>query len=89
MIHGTTRHAGRRAAGRAWAAGTTLVLAGRDEAARVALMPVNGSTFTADAAAEAGGHALADAGRPCFQPPAILFGNGLAETIADTTIFDI
>jgi hypothetical protein len=40
------------------------------------------------AAAEAGRRVLAGAARPGFQTPAGLFGNGFAETIADTTIVD-
>lgn len=50
---------------------------------------VNGYTFTATAAAEAGRRVLAGEARPGFQTPAVLFGNGFAETIADTTIVDI
>lgn len=55
---------------------------------RSLLETVNGYTFTAMAAAEAGRRALqgeADAG---FQTPATLFGSGFAQTIADTTITD-
>lgn len=53
---------------------------------RSVLDTVNGYTFTAAAAAEAGRRVLAGERRPGFQTPAILFGNGFAETIADTTI---
>lgn len=56
---------------------------------RSVLDTVNGYTFTATAAAEAGRRVLAGEHRPGFQTPAILFGNGFAETIADTTIIDI
>lgn len=56
---------------------------------RSVLDTVNGYTFTATAAAEAGRRVLAGEHRPGFQTPAILFGNGFAETIADTTIVDI
>ena len=56
---------------------------------RSLLDTVNGYTFTATAAAEAGRRVLAGEHRPGFQTPAILFGNGFAETIADTTIVDI
>jgi short subunit dehydrogenase-like uncharacterized protein len=49
---------------------------------------VNGYTFTATAAAEAGRRVLAGEIRPGLQTPATLFGNGFAETIADTTITD-
>lgn len=50
---------------------------------------VNGYTFTAMAAAEAGRRVLAGEVRPGFQTPAVLFGSGFAQTIADTTIVDI
>ncbi|WP_339776370.1 saccharopine dehydrogenase NADP-binding domain-containing protein [uncultured Thalassospira sp.] len=50
---------------------------------------VNGYTFTAMAAAEAGRRVLAGDVRPGFQTPAVLFGSGFAQTIADTTIIDI
>lgn len=56
---------------------------------RSVLDTVNGYTFTATAAAEAGRRALAGEHRPGFQTPAMLFGNGFAETIADTTIVDV
>jgi short subunit dehydrogenase-like uncharacterized protein len=59
------------------------------DVARSVLDTVNGYTFTATAAAEAGRRVLAGEGRPGFQTPAMLFGNGFAETIADTTIVDI
>ncbi|MFS2004660.1 saccharopine dehydrogenase family protein [Duganella sp. CT11-25] len=55
---------------------------------RSVLDTVNGYTFTATAAAEAGRRVLAGERRPGFQTPAMLFGNGFAETIADTTIVD-
>ena len=56
---------------------------------RSVLDTVNGYTFTASAAAEAGRRVLAGENRPGFQTPAMLFGNGFAETIADTTIVDL
>lgn len=56
---------------------------------RSRLDTVNGYTFTAMAAAEAGRRVLAGEIRPGFQTPASLFGSGFAETIADTTIIDI
>jgi hypothetical protein len=56
---------------------------------RSVLDTVNGYTFTATAAAEAGRRVLAGEDRPGFQTPALLFGNGFAETIADTTIVDV
>jgi short subunit dehydrogenase-like uncharacterized protein len=56
---------------------------------RSLLDTVNGYTFTATAAAEAGRRVLAGENRPGFQTPATLFGNGFAETIADTTIVDV
>ncbi|MEB2846504.1 hypothetical protein GAO09_04775 [Rhizobiales bacterium RZME27] len=56
---------------------------------RSVLDTVNGHTFTATAAAEAGRRVLVGETRPGFQTPAGLFGNGFAETIADTTIIDI
>jgi short subunit dehydrogenase-like uncharacterized protein len=55
---------------------------------RSLLDTVNGYTFTATAAAEAGRRVLAGERRPGFQTPAMLFGNGFVETIADTTIVD-
>ena len=39
--------------------------------------------------ADAGRRVLAGEFRPGFQTPATLFGNGFAETIADTTVTDI
>lgn len=57
--------------------------------ARSILDTVNGYSFTAIAVAEAGRRVLAGEARPGFQTPAGLFGNGFAETIADTTIVDI
>jgi short subunit dehydrogenase-like uncharacterized protein len=56
---------------------------------RSRLDTVNGYTFTAMAAAEAGRRVLAGDVRPGFQTPAVLFGSGFAQTIADTTIIDI
>ncbi|QWT20180.1 saccharopine dehydrogenase NADP-binding domain-containing protein [Bacillus sp. NP157] len=47
---------------------------------------VNGYTFTAMAAAEAGRRVLAGEVRPGFQTPVDVFGGGFAETIADTTL---
>ncbi|WP_274864388.1 saccharopine dehydrogenase family protein [Serratia marcescens] len=47
---------------------------------------VNGYSFTALAAAEAGRRVLAGECRPGFQTPATLFGKHFAETIADTRI---
>jgi hypothetical protein len=41
------------------------------------------------AAAEAGRRVLAGEARAGFQTPAALFGNGFAQTIADTIIIDI
>jgi len=59
------------------------------EVIRSVLDTVNGYTFTAIAAAEAGRRVLAGEARAGFQTPAMLFGNGFAETIADTTIVDM
>lgn len=56
---------------------------------RAILDTVNGYTFTASAAAEAGRRVLAGEHRAGFQTPAMVFGNGFAETIADTTITDV
>ena len=56
---------------------------------RSVLDTVNGYTFTASAAAEAGRRVLAGEVRAGFQAPAMLFGIGFAGTIADTTIFDL
>lgn len=56
---------------------------------RSLLDTVNGYTFTAMVAAEAGRLVLAGEVRPGFQTPAVLFGSGFAPTIADTTIIDI
>jgi short subunit dehydrogenase-like uncharacterized protein len=55
---------------------------------RAVLDTVNGYTFTPIAAAEAARRVLAGDRRPGFQTPAGLFGNGFAETIADTRISD-
>ncbi|WP_213780802.1 saccharopine dehydrogenase NADP-binding domain-containing protein [Caballeronia sp. dw_276] len=59
------------------------------EVIRSVLDTVNGYTFTAIAAAEAGRRVLAGEARGGFQTPAMLLGNGFAETIADTTIIDV
>ncbi|MCI0755043.1 saccharopine dehydrogenase family protein [Teichococcus vastitatis] len=56
------------------------------ETVRAILDTVNGYSFTPLAAAEAARRVLAGEARPGFQTPAELFGNGFAETIADTTI---
>jgi hypothetical protein len=56
---------------------------------RSILETVNGYTFTTIAAAEAARRVLAGEARPGFQTPAGLFGDGFAETIADTTIVDL
>ncbi|WP_037078451.1 saccharopine dehydrogenase family protein [Neorhizobium vignae] len=56
---------------------------------RSLLDTVNGYTFTAMAAAEAGRRVLAGEVRPGFHTPAVVFGSGFAQTIADTTIVDI
>lgn len=56
---------------------------------RSVLDTVNGYTFTAMAAAEAGRRVLAGEVRRGFQTPAVLFESGFAQTIADTTIVDI
>ncbi|MET0969402.1 MAG: saccharopine dehydrogenase NADP-binding domain-containing protein [Tardiphaga sp.] len=55
---------------------------------REVLDTVNGYTFTPMASAEAARRVLAGERRPGFQTPAGLFGNGFAETIADTRISD-
>jgi short subunit dehydrogenase-like uncharacterized protein len=55
---------------------------------RSILETVNGYTFTAIAAAEAARRVLNGEARPGFQTPAGLFGDGFAETIADTSIVD-
>jgi hypothetical protein len=59
------------------------------EVVRSVLDTVNGYTFTAMASAEAGRRVLTGEVRPGFQSPAMLFGYGFAETIADTTIVDL
>ena len=53
---------------------------------RAVLDTVNGYSFTPLAAVEAARRVLAGAVAAGFQTPAGLFGNGFAETIADTTI---
>lgn len=57
--------------------------------ARSILNTVNGYTFTAIAAAEAARRVLNGEARPGFQTAAGLFGDGFAETIADTTIVNL
>jgi hypothetical protein len=49
---------------------------------------VNGYTFTTLAAAEAARRVVGGEVRSGFQTPVGLFGDGFAETIADTTIVD-
>lgn len=61
----------------------------RGKVLRSVLDTVNGYTFTAMAAAEAGRRVLEGEMRPGFETPAALFGNGFAETIADTTIAEL
>jgi len=56
---------------------------------RSVLDTVNGYTFTAMAAAVAARRVLTGEVQPGFQTPAGLFGNGFAETIADTRITDL
>ncbi len=56
---------------------------------RSVLDTVNGYTFTSMAAAEAARRVLVGKVRPGFQTPAGVFGNGFAETIADTRIVDL
>lgn len=56
------------------------------ETLRLVLDTVNGYSFTALAAAEAGRRVLAGECLPGFQTPAALFGKHFAETIADTRI---
>lgn len=56
---------------------------------RFLLDTVNGYTFTATAAAEAGRRVLQGEAKSGFQTPAGLFGNGFAGAIADTTIVDV
>ncbi|WP_395398170.1 saccharopine dehydrogenase NADP-binding domain-containing protein [Novosphingobium sp. BL-8A] len=55
---------------------------------RSILDTVNGYTFTTLAAAEAARRVVGGETRAGFQTPAGLFGDGFAETIADTTIVD-
>jgi short subunit dehydrogenase-like uncharacterized protein len=57
--------------------------------ARSILDTVNGYTFTTLAAAEAVRRVANGEARPGFQTPAGLFGDGFAETIADTRIVDL
>lgn len=56
---------------------------------RSLLDTVNGYTFTSMAAVEAARRVIAGEVRLGFQTPASLFGQGFAETIADTRIVDI
>lgn len=56
---------------------------------RSLLDTVNGYLFTAIAVEEAGRRVLAGEALAGFQTPTGLFGNGFAETIADTTILDV
>lgn len=56
---------------------------------RSVLDTVNGYTFTTIAAAEAARRVIGGEVRPGFQTPAGLFGDGFAETIADTRIIDL
>jgi len=56
---------------------------------RSILETVNGYTFTTIAAAEAARRVANGEARPGFQTPAGLFGEGFAETIADTRIVDL
>jgi short subunit dehydrogenase-like uncharacterized protein len=65
------------------------VTSSNGEVIRSVLDTVNGYTFTATAAAEAGRRVLAGEDRPGFQTPAMLFGDGFAETILDTTIVNV
>ncbi len=57
--------------------------------ARSILDTVNGYSFTSLAAVEAARRVLDGEVRPGFQTPAGLFGNGFAETIANTRIIDL
>jgi short subunit dehydrogenase-like uncharacterized protein len=67
----------------------TAVVEGEDGVvARSVLDTVNGYTFTPMAAAEAARRVLAGEHQSGFRTPAALFGNGFAETIADTRISD-
>ena len=56
---------------------------------RSVLDTVNGYSFTPMVAAQAARRVLAGEAGPGFQTPAGLFGNGFAETIADTRIIDL
>lgn len=64
------------------------VTGGDGTVVRSVLHTVNGYTFTPLAAAEAARRVLGGERRPGFHTPATLFGNGFAETIADTRIVD-
>lgn len=79
--------AGHRDANRYHAA---VEVTGRDDTmVRSVLDTVNGYTFTPIAAAESARRVLGGEHRPGFHTPAELFGNGFAETIADTRIIDL
>lgn len=56
---------------------------------RSVLDTVNSYTFTTIAAAEAARRVIGGEVRPGFQTPAGLFGDGFAETIADTRIINL
>lgn len=64
------------------------VTGGDGTVVRSILDTVNGYTFTTLAAAEAARRVVGGESRVGFQTPAGLFGDGFAETIADTTIVD-
>ena len=64
------------------------VTGGDGTVVRSILDTVNGYTFTTLAAAEAARRVVGGEAQAGFQTPAGLFGNGFAETIADTTIVD-
>jgi short subunit dehydrogenase-like uncharacterized protein len=57
--------------------------------ARSIMETVNGYTFTTIAVVEAARRVLNNEVRPGFRTPAALFGDGFAETIADTRIIDV
>lgn len=65
------------------------VTGGDGTVVRSILDTVNGYTFTTLAAAEAARRVVGGEARAGFQTPAGLFGDGFAETIADTTIVDV
>jgi short subunit dehydrogenase-like uncharacterized protein len=64
------------------------VTGGDGSTSRAVLDTVNGYTFTPLASVEAARRVLAGEHQPGFRTPAALFGNGFAETIADTRITD-